>query len=392
MTGAVDDEEGGFAWDEDDEDVVFLDDDEDEAGGSAGHPDPDSDTGGRGGRRGEAAWLAEERIQPGRDQEGSLPPPAPQSRVLASLLALAVFLGCTGAAFTAAYHRHMTDRKIADTLNLTASASPPMIPGLAALGFQQLWHSEVEERVVVPVLNHSPGAVVLLGAVLEEPGMIAAAALEPVGATRLGPGGQGAVSGDVTVDCTQDPAAVFPYIDSSGNATVPLPNTAALLVRARTEGGSVGEAALDPDADGPDLQVRICEQEGFNITGAPSISAAADPRTHSVEVSLSVASSSDVTLGYRASAAFTRDREFEGISGPSDTSALKATLPTDGIVRSGGTMRVSFTIHVLSCPIQVLQADEVYVEVTLTARGNPVDAIEEAVGLAAPLTAACAKT
>ena len=391
MAGAVDDEEGGFAWDEDDADVVFLDDDDDEAGASAGFPAADPDADGRGGRRGEAVWLAEERIESGRDLERSLPPHAPRSRVLASLLALAVFLGCAGAAFTAAYHRHVTDRRIADTLNLTASASPPMIPGLAALGFQQLWHSEVEERVVVPVLNHSPGAVVLLGAVLEEPGMIAAAALKPLGATRLGPGEQGDVTGDVTVDCTQDPAAVFPYIDSGGNATVPLPNTAALLVSARTEGGIVGEAALDPDADGPDLQVRICEQEGFNITGAPSISAVADPRTHSVEVSLSVASSADVTLGYRASAAFTRDREFDGIAGLSDTSALKPTLPTDGVVRSGGTMRVSFTVQVLSCPIQVLQDDEVYVEVTLTARGNPVDAIEEAVGLATPLTAACGK-
>ena len=402
MAGALEDDEGGFAWDAD-EDVVFLDDDDEDGGGyeGAGYDGAgDADAGELDGkdaadragvRRGDADWLAEERIHAGRDRGRSMPPHAPPSRVLVSLLALAVFLGCAGTAFTAAYHRHVTDRKIADTLNLAASASPPTIPDLAALGFQPLWHAEVEEQVVIPVLNRSPGPVVLLDAVLEEPGMITAAALSPRGSTRLAPGGQGSLSGDITVDCTEDPAAVFPFMDGTGGATVPVPNTAALLVRARTEGGRVGEAALDPDADGPDLQVRICQQEGFDITGAPSITAVGDPRTRSVEVSLSVASSADVALSYRATAAYTRDGQYGGVAGPSDVSALEPLLPTAGTVQSGGTVRVSYAIQVSKCPIQTRLTDEVYIEVLLSVQGNPVDALEETVHLDTPLTVACGK-
>jgi len=374
MAGAVGAEDG--TGDDADEEVVFLDEDEFDA---------------------DAVWLAEERIHAGRDPEGSLPPRASRSRVLASLVALAVLLGCTGAAFTAAYHRHVTDRQIADTLKLAASSASPTIPGLAALSFLRLWHADVEERIVIPVLNDGPGPVVLLGAALAEPGMTTAAALSPLGSTRLEPGEQGEVGGEITVDCTQDPAAVFPFMDGTGSATVPMPNTAALLVRARTEGGRIGESALDPDADGPDLQVRICQQEGFDITGVPSIEAVGDPRTHSVEVSLSVPSNADIALGYRVTASYSRVGRYSGTSrgvssaGLSDTSALEPILPTAGSVPSGAMVRTSFTIKVLSCPIQVLPTDEAYIEVAVTAHGNPVDTIEESVHLTAPLTAACGK-
>jgi hypothetical protein len=373
MTGEVDDEEGGFDWSVD-EDVVFLDED--------GQDELDE-------ALGDAGWLAEERLYGGRDLGRSLPPSAPHSRVLASLLALAVFLGCTGAAFTDAYHRHVTDRRIANTLDLAPSVASPAIPGLAALNVQTLWHAEIEERVVIPVVNQSPGPVVLLGAVLEEPGMIAAASLQPVGAARLAPGRTGTVQGEITVDCTQDPAAVFPFIDNSDNSTVPLPNTAELLVRARTESGHVGEAALDPDADGPDLQVRICQQEGFDIAATPTVFAIGYPRTHTVEVTLVMASTADITMGYRASATYARSDNAEyGISGVADASPPEPLLPATGTVRSGGTIHISFVIHV-TCPINAQPTDEVFVEVMLTAGGNPVDAIEEAAGLAPPLDEAC---
>jgi hypothetical protein len=369
-----DDEDGGFDWSVDADDVIFLD--EDEAGGLDGD-------------LGDEGWLGEERLHSGHDADRGLPPIAPPSRVLASLLALAVFLGCTGAAFTSAYHRHVTDRRIANTLALAAASSPPRIPGLAALGFQQLWHAQLEEQVVIPVINRSPDPVVLLGAVLEEPGMTTAADFKPIGAARLGPGQTGHFAGEITVDCTQDPAAVFPYMDSSDNSTVPLPNTAALLVRARTEGGHVGEAALDPDANGPDLQLRICQQEGFDITGPPTIYAIGDARTHTVEVSLVVASSSDITLGYRATVAFARQDAYGVIPGLPDASAPEPALPPTGTVRSGGTIHVSFVIKVLSCPIRPQQQDGLYVELMLTAGGNPVDALEESTALALPLSTAC---
>ena len=372
----LDDEDGAFDWSADSDDVFFLD----ENGEAAGELDE---------ALGDEGWLGAERLQGGRDTGRTLPPIAPPSRVLASLLALAVFLGCTGAAFTSAYHRHVTDRRIANTLALAAASSPPKIPGLAALSIQELWHAELEERVVIPVINRSPGPVVLLGAVLEEPGMTAAAEFEPVGAARLAPGQAGAVAGEITVDCTQDPAAVFPYMDNSNSATIPLPNTAALLVRARTEGGHVGEAALDPDADGPDLQLRICQQEGFDITGPPTIYAIGDARTHSVVVSLVVASSSDITLGYRATVAFAREDAYGIIPGLPDASAPEPVLPATGTVRSGGTIHVSFVIKVLACPIKPQQADGLYVELMLTAGGNPVDALEESTALALPLSTAC---
>jgi hypothetical protein len=394
-------EDGDFDWSADEE-VFFLDD---EDGAEAGDPDLDRDrdfdlhpgldvgldigrTRGRDGVRGNAAWLGEERLQGGRDLGRGLPPVVPQSRVMASLLALAVFLGCTGSALTAAYHRHVTDRRIANTLALSASDTAPRIPGLAALGHQQLWQAKIEERVVIPVINHSPKPVMLLSAVLEEPGMTAAAEFEPVGAAQLAPGQTGSVDGEITVDCTQDPAAVFPYMDNSDNSTVPLPNTAALLVRARTEGGHVGEAALNPDANGPDLQLRICQQEGFDITGPPTIYAIGDARTHSVVVTLTVASSSDITMGYRASVAYTRQNQH-GAIGPADTSPPEPLLPATGTVRSGATIHVSFTIHVLACPIEPKQTDGLYVELMLTAGGNPVDALEESTALALPLTTAC---
>jgi hypothetical protein len=402
-----DGQDGDFDWSAD-EDVFFLDGDED--GGEAGGFDPGFDTGrnlglglglgldpglglglGLDGMRGEPGWPGEERLQGGRDPGRSLPPVAPRSRVTASLLALAVFLGGTGSASTAAYHRHLTDRRIANTLELAAGDTAPKIPGLTALSSQELWHAELEERVVIPVINESPGPVVLLDAALEEPGMTAAAAFEPVGSARLAPGQTGAVGGEITVNCTQDPAAVFPYMDNSDNSTVPLPNTAALLVSARTEGGHVGEAALNPDADGPDLQLRICQQEGFDITGPPTIYAIGDARTRSVAVSLTVASSSDITMGYRATVAYARQGQY-AVTAPADTSPPEPLLPATGTVRSGATIHVSFTIHVLSCPIEPQPTDGLYIELILTAQGNPVDALEESTALALPLTTACGQT
>jgi hypothetical protein len=398
------DEEGGFDWAAgDDADVVFLDGDEaydayEFPGGEGGprtDPDPDSDPD----SDPDAVWSGEERIHGGRDPR-LLPPNPPRSRILASILVLAVFLGCTGAAFDTAYHRHATDRRIANELDLEAGANPPTIPDLGTLGVQHVWHADLEEQVVVPVLNQSPEPVRLLGAVLQEPGMRAAAALEPVGAARLAPGQTGKVTGRVTVDCTQYPDSVFPFFAGGGGGgpngpgpgggVIPAPSTAALLVRAQTAGGRVAQAALDPDADGPDLQQRICQQEGYAITGASSITAVADARTHSLRIDLTLSSTADIAMTYHAQADFTRRYQISG-SALADLAAPEPTLPDSGTVQPGQSLHVAFDIQVLSCPVQALSTDQAYVQILLLARGNPVDTIVDAVHLATPLAAACGR-
>ncbi len=306
-------------------------------------------------------------------------------------------LGAVGASFTAAYHRHLTDQRIANLLALSPAASPPTLPDLAALGFQKLWRADLEERVVVPVLNQSPEPVQLLGAVLEEPGMSTAAALEPVSGARLMPGQTGKVTGLVKVDCTQDPASVYPYFGGGGSpggpgpggAVIPAPTTAALLVRAQTVArGRVAEAALNPDDDGPDLQERICQQEGYQLTGVPSITAVAVPGAHEVRIELEVASSADIAMGYQADADYTRHLQ-SGAAGLAGISNPEPALPAGGTVQPGQALRLSFDIHVLSCPSQTVATDQAYVQVLLTARGNLVDTIVEAVHLATAVAAAC---
>jgi hypothetical protein len=396
--GGLEDEEGGFDWAAgDDGEVVFLDGDEAyEFPGGEGDPfadldlDPDADP--------DAVWSGEERIHAGRDPR-LLPPNPSRSRILASILVLAVFLGCTGAAFNTAYHRHVTDRRIANELDLEAGANPPTIPDLGTLGVQHVWHADLEEQVVVPVLNQSPEPVQLLGAVLEEPGMRAAATLEPVGAARLAPGQTGKVTGRVTVDCTRYPDSVFPFFAGGGGgpngpgpggSVIPAPSTAALLVRAQTAGGRVAQAALDPDADGPDLQQRICQQEGYAITGASSITAVADARTHSLRIDLTLSSTADIAMTYHAQAEFTRRYQISG-SALSDLADPEPTLPASGTVQPGQTLHVAFDIQVLACPVQALSTDQAYVQILLLARGNPVDTIVNAVHLATPLAAACGR-
>lgn len=134
-------------------------------------------------------WLDEEGVGSGPGP-GSLPPRAAPRRVLASLLALGLLMAGAGATAAAAYHRHVTDRRIAGLLVLRAAPDAPGIPGLPSLGFATTWHAQVTERVLVPVVNHGPRPVLLLGASLIEPGLIAPAALSrspPLCSSRAGP-------------------------------------------------------------------------------------------------------------------------------------------------------------------------------------------------------------
>jgi len=364
-------DQGGFDWVEEagNDEVVFLDEDED---------------------LNELPWLHEERVHGGRDP-ARLPPHAPRPRVLASLLALAIFLGTTGTTFRVAYHRHVTDRRIANLLDLAPAASAPQIRGLVELGFQQTWHAKLTEQVVMQVLNRSPEPVVLLGAVLEEPGMLKTATLKPVGATTLKPGQAGTVAGEVSVDCTQDPAAISPLVDDTASVTVAVPGTSALLVRARTASGQVAEAAVDPDANGPNVQERICLQQGNNVTGATALTLSGNPRTHIATVDFSVPSNADIALDYKATATYSADpAPGSDASELPYVSAPKPTLPTTGTLKPGATVKVAFAIQVSNCTsARSSTTDNFYLQFVLTAKGIPINSSEDGMQLNTVLTAAC---
>ena len=99
---------------DDEDEVVFLDDDEEAI---------------------DEGWLAEERVE--NTDAGVLPPRASRNRLFVTLAALALFLGGTGAAFTAAYHRHMTDLRNANLLDAKvdgATFTGTKVSGVVATG------------------------------------------------------------------------------------------------------------------------------------------------------------------------------------------------------------------------------------------------------------------
>ncbi len=373
-----------FGWDE----VVFLDLDEDWAG--AGARDPGY---------ADVQWLdevdevGEERLDGGRDPS-VLPPLATRSRVLATLLVLALFVAGTGSAFAAAYHRHVTDLQLANLLDLRDTAAPPDIPGLAAVGFQAIWHAYLSERVVVPVQNRSPKPVVLLGAELVEQGMLQNASFAPVGAARLQPGQTGELAGVVTVDCTQV-IQIFGVDlggeNHAGTLSGELPPTG-MEVRARTSGGLTRTATLNPDGEGADLQERICEQEGFDAMTRAAVQATANAKTRTITLSISSTSHADVPMDFVAAAQYARDPAGESL-GLALSADPTADTPIAGIVRSGGTVRAVFAIQVWSCPSGPLPSvGVVNLNIQLLFHGNPVDGVGNGVDLSSLLNEACGRT
>lgn len=320
--------------DEDEDEVVFLDDD-----------DVAIDEG----------WLAEERVESA--DAGVLPPRAPRNRLLVTLVALGLFLGGTGAAFTAAYHRHMTDLRIANLLELTAAASPPQIPDLANLAFAPSWHATVRERVLVPVVNHSPRPVVLLGAVLSEPGMVGSASLAPTGSTTLKAGEVGNFSGQVTVDCTRTPAAFAGVIGSDPSVLLtkdPLPS---LRVRARTSGGQIAQTTLNPESGqalGGEMQERICLQQGSTELGAPAISMRYDAATHVLTFSWSASSRADIALAYRLELSYSYPQD-DPSAAPCRIESLPAQAIQSGVLAPGAALNASIPVQMSDCPAGTMQ-------------------------------------
>jgi hypothetical protein len=315
--------------DEDEDEVVFLDDDEDAI---------------------DEGWLAEERVE--NTDAGVLPPRAARNRLFATLAALALFLGATGAAFTAAYHRHMTDLRNANLLELTAAASPPQIPALANLAFASTWHAAVSEQVLVPVVNHSPRPVVLLGAVLREPGMIGSASLAPTGRATLKSGQVGDFAGRVTVDCTRSPGAFAGVIGSDPSVILPKDPVPSLRVRARTSGGQIAQTTLDPESGqtfGGQMQERICLQQGSTELGAPAISMRYDTATHVLTFGWSATSRADIALEYRLELSYSYPQD-DPSAVPCRIESLPAQAIHSGVLLPGATLDTSVPVQMSDCP------------------------------------------
>ena len=315
--------------DEDEDEVVFLDDDE------VAIDEP---------------WLDEERVE--STDTGVLPPRASQNRLFVTLAALVLFLGGTGAAFTAAYHRHMTDLRIANLLELTAAASPPQIPDLANLAFASAWHGAISEKVLVPVVNHSPRPVVLLGAVLTEPGMVGPASLAPTGSTTLKPGQVGDLTGHVTVDCTRTPAEFAGVIGSDPSVLLPKDPLPSLRVRARTSGGQIAQTTLNPESGqalGGVMQERICEQQGSTELGAPAVSTRYDAATHILTFDWSAPSRADITLEYRLELSYSYPQD-DPSAAPCRIESMPAQAIQSGVLVPGATLNASVPVQMSNCP------------------------------------------
>ncbi len=314
---------------DDEDEVVFLDDDEAAI---------------------DEGWLAEERVE--TTDAGVLAPRAARNRLFVTLAALALFLGGTGTAFTAAYHRHMTDLRIANLLELTAAAYPPQIPDLTNLAFASAWHAAVREQVLVPVVNHSPRPVVLLGAVLTEPGMVGTANLAPTGSTTLRSGQVGDFIGQVTVDCTRTTAAFAGVIGSDPSVTLPKDPVPSLRVRARTSGGQIAQTTLNPEsgqAFGGEMQERICLQQGSTELGAPAISTHYDAATHVLTFGWSATSRADIALEYKLELSYSYPQDD-----PSAVACRIESLPAQaiqsGVLRPGATLNAGIPVQMSDCP------------------------------------------
>ena len=315
--------------DEDEDEVVFLDDDDEAI---------------------DEVWLAEERVE--TTDAGVLPPRASRNRLFVTLVALALFLGGTGAAFTAAYHRHMTDLRIENLLDLAAAASPPQIPDLANLAFASTWHAAVKEQVLVPVVNHSPRPVVLLGAVLTEPGMVGAANLAPTGRATLKSGQVGDFVGQVTVDCTRTPAAFAGVIGSDPSVVLPKVPVPSLRVRARTSGGQITQTTLNPESGqalGGEMQERICLQQGSTELGAPTISMRYDAAKHVLTFDWSATSRADIALEYKLELSYSYPQDDQS-AGTCRIESLPAQAIQSGVLLPGTTLSASVPVQMSDCP------------------------------------------
>lgn len=307
--------------DEYSEQVSWLDDDEDEDG--------DEVDGGA-----------------GRD-DGRLPPRTTRHRILVTLLALGLCVGGIGLSGTAAYHRHVTDRRNADLLQIQDGAGAPAVSGLAALSFEPEWHAHLAETVAISVVNRSPDPVTLLSAMLSEPGLIGNAQLEPVGDTKVAPGKDGTLGGTVVADCTL-PMAVQATNSPLGEVFGEFVGGTVLSVRAETVGGTTGTTQVNPESSsGLDLQQRICGQQGYQLVDFGVIETAVDRGSRTITLQLPMRSTADDVVDFSVSATYT-DNPANGI--PGLTISAPDADSTLGSIAPQALATPTFTIKIASCP------------------------------------------
>lgn len=323
-----------------------------------------------------ADWLEEpgdeERVAAGRDPR-LLPPRATPRRALASALSLALVVSAAIGAGSAAYHRHETDVRIADTLRLAASSTAPAIPGLTELAFAARWHAHLDERIVIPVVNKSPNAVTLVDGRLTEAGLRGTSTLKPLGEATVPPGGTGKLAGTVTADCTtqfEDAVTIDPNkskttatVTINGDGTITGTGTleaqrqarmGRLQVRARSVSGHVGEQTIFPESGLSDTADRICSQQGGTVAHTSGVKVAVDPHTHSFRVSLTAKSVADTALNYVGNTGWAAQPTALGLK----LNDSFTPVTESGTVQPGGTFTVSFQMTVEHCPTTPTFADD----------------------------------
>jgi hypothetical protein len=230
--------------------------------------------------------------------------------------------------------------------------------------------------------------VALLDAVLLERGLLGQARLTPVTDRPLAPGATGELAGTVTADCTLTSTAVAVSaleFDGSTTTTVQAPR---LQVRARTSGGTTATALLNPENVSPDLQERICGQEGDDVNRPEKLDTAADPRAHTVTVRLSTGSNADVTMDYASSAQYLSEPDH-GVPGFSVSQPV-AQKPAAGKVAPGAALTVTYVIDVRGCPAHPLpKGDGLQLQLEFSVRGTILASLTDGIEFDQLVDAAC---
>jgi hypothetical protein len=384
----------------------------------------DLDAGAAGGGADEVDWLdepaGEERVASGRDPR-KLPRRAARGRALASVLSLALVLSAAGGIATAAYHRHQTDVRVADALQLAAASTAPSVPDLTKLAFATNWQAYPVEQVVIPVANQGPAAITLVDATLVESDLRGTPVLKPVGRTVIPPGGTGVLAGTVTADCvtvqysalistsddeprTLDQEAV-PADVTSGVVTVngmsegigllseQKPASAdQLRVRARAYGGRLRVATILPESGQADTAHRICAQQGHNAVRTGKMKISADPSRHTITMSVSATSLADSPVSYSAGAGFSA----APVGADMKVDQLFVSTRTDGPVAADGEAQpghkftVTFVTTVGQCPsTPPSSGDEIVVGITYILANEPVGVVVDTLDAGPLISEAC---
>jgi hypothetical protein len=375
--------DGALEW----EPIEFIDSDSDSPAdfnaGSAADAGPGT----------HVAWVDGDEVLGGRDlNDGRLPPRTTPNRVAATLLALGLFLAGLGLSGSAAYDRHLADRRIANILQLESGPGAPSIPGLTQLAFASVWQAQVPEQVTFPVVNRSPKPVTLVSAELSESGLISSSPLTPVGNRLLAPGQSGTLGGTVIADCMQA-TGMQTVILTSGGLTADEFTTPKLSVTVRTSGGTTGTAPLDPEVAGEaDLQQRICDQQGNAPVSLSGITATADPDTRTITLSMDAGFVPTVAVDYSATATYS-DAPADHVPGLILSTRPTAVSPAEGVLTPTGDLSLTYVIKVSGCPTGTLpQTDRVDIRLDMSRDGRPLRSVLQSTDLDSLIGQACGDT